>query len=51
MAKKQTHESMGFPSAGSKGDNHPIVRRRPMPGGKVDPTLTGGKGQSDSKDK
>jgi hypothetical protein len=34
MAKKQTHESMGFPSAGNKGDNRPVVRRRPMGGGK-----------------
>jgi uncharacterized spore protein YtfJ len=30
---KQTAESMGFPSGGSKGDNRPIVRRRPMGGG------------------
>jgi hypothetical protein len=46
---KQTAESMGFPSGGSKkGDNRPIVRRREQGGGTTK-GLGGGKPEKPAK--
>jgi hypothetical protein len=45
---KQTAESMGFPSGGSKGDNRPIVRRV-VKGGGTTKGLGGGKPEKPEK--